>query len=51
MVTVIDATGERFKRKVREWQYGNKDAEEIIAPYGHYSMAPVIGATDDYIKE
>ena len=35
MVTVID---------------GSQEAEELIHPYGHYSMAPCVEATDDYIK-
>ena len=50
MVTVIDGLGEKLKRKVSEWQYGSQEAEEMIHPYGHYSMAPCVGATDDYIK-
>ena len=50
MVTVIDGLGEKLKRKVSEWQYGSQEAEELIHPYGHYSMAPCVGATDDYIK-
>jgi hypothetical protein len=50
MVTLIDGLGKKLKRKVSEWKYGSQEAEELIHPYGHYSMAPCVGATDDYIK-
>ena len=47
-VTFTDAIGKQYRRKVCESHFGER--EEIMYPYGHYSMAPCVGATDDYIK-
>lgn len=47
-VTFTDKIGKQYRRKIYDSSFGEK--EEIIFPYGSYSMSPCVGATDDYIK-